>query len=164
MKNREKYKNELIKACKSGGFKSKELMKFFNDYVVPTYKCDNYAAINAEKVALLTSLWLDEEYEAQEVDWSKVDVDTPILVSTSGQDWSHRHFAEYRDGRVYAFDGGATSWTSNVSTGWEYAKLAEPHKTEHDGCVGCKFEHFEIDQDPCKNCKQLYTDKYELQE
>lgn len=125
MKNREKYKNELIKVCKSGGFKSKELMKFFNDYVVPTYKCGNYAAINAEKVALLTALWLDEEYEAQEVDWSKVEVDTPILVSTNEQKWVRRYFAEYRDGTVYAFKDGATSWTTNLKTGWPYAKLAE---------------------------------------
>lgn len=128
MKNREKYKNELIKVCKSGGFKSKELMKFFNDYVVPTYKCGNYAAINAEKVALLTSLWLEEEYQEQEVDWSNVKTDDPILVSMDGQHWNHRHFAEYRDGRVYAFDDGATSWTSNEKIAWLYAKLAEPQE------------------------------------
>lgn len=111
-----------------------------------------------------TAPWLDEEYQEPEVDWSKVDVDTPILVSMDGNRWHHRHFAKYCGGIVCAFEDGATSWTSNKKTGWEYAKLAEPHKTEHDGCVGCKFEHFEIDQDPCKNCKQLYTDKYELQE
>ena len=128
MKKREKYKNELIKAYKSGGFKSKELMKFFDDYVVPTYKCGNYAAINAEKVALLTSLWLDEEYQESEVDWSKVKVDTPILVSVDGQHWNHKHFAEYRNGRVYVFYDGATSWTTNLKTEWPYAKLAEPQE------------------------------------
>lgn len=159
MKNREKYKNEIVKVCKSG-----ELMKFFNDYVVPTYECGNYEVINAEKVALLTALWLDEEYEAQEVDWSKVDVDTPILVSTNGQDWIHRHFAEYRDGRVYAFDDGTTSWTSNEKIAWLYAKLAEPQKPEHDSCVGCKFEHFESNQEPCKDCQYAHMVKYEPQE
>lgn len=163
MKNREKYKNELIKVCKSGGFKSKELMKFFNDYVVPTYKCGNYAAINAEKVALLTSLWLDEEYQAPEeeyqepeVDWSKVAVDTPILVSMSGQDWRHRHFAEYRDGIVCAWSGGKTSWTASSYMHWQQAKLAEPQKPEHDSCVGCEFEHFESNQEPCKDCRKDY--------
>lgn len=127
MKNREKYKNELVKVCKSGG-----LMKFFNDYVVPTYDCDNYEVINAEKVALLTALWLDEEYkEEPEVDWSKVEVDTPILVSMNEEDWSYwsrRHFAEYRDGTVYAFKDGATSWTTNLKTEWPYSKLAEPQE------------------------------------
>ena len=79
MKNRDKYKNELVKVCKKG-----ELMQFFNDYVVPTYDCGNYEVINAEKVALLTALWLDEEYQEPEVDWSKVNVDDPILVSMDG--------------------------------------------------------------------------------
>lgn len=128
MKNREKYKNELVKVCKSGGFKSKELMKFFDDYVVPTYKCGNYAAINAEKVALLTALWLEEEYQEPEVDWSNVKTDDPILVSVGGQRWNHRHFAEYRDGTVYAFKDGATSWTTNLKTEWPYVKLAEPQE------------------------------------
>ena len=123
LKNREKYKNELVKVCKSG-----ELMKFFNDYVVPTYECGNYEVINAEKVALLTALWLDEEYQAAEVDWSKVNVDAPILVSTNGRKWVRIYFAEYRDGTVYAFKNGAPSWTTNLKTGWEYAKLAEPQE------------------------------------
>lgn len=161
MKNREKYKNELVKVCKSG-----ELMQFFNDYVVPTYECGNYEVINAEKVALLTALWLDEEYQEPEVDWSKVEVDTPILVSTDGQTWYHRYFAGYYDEIVYAFREGTTSWTntSNVSTEWEYAKLAEPQKPKHDSCVGCKFEHFESDQEPCKDCQHAHMDKYEPQE
>lgn len=124
MKNREKYKNELVKVCKSGG-----LMQFFNDYVVPTYDCDNYEVINAEKVALLTALWLDEEYQDQEeVDWSNVKTDDPILVSVDGQHWDHKHFAEYRNGRVYVFCDGATSWTTNLKTEWPYAKLAEPQE------------------------------------
>ena len=125
MKNREKYKNELVKVCKSGG-----LMKFFNDYVVPTYECDKYEVINAEKVALLTALWLEEEYQEPEVDWSNVKTDDPILVSVDGQHWNHRHFAEYRDGAVYAFKDGATSWTTNLKTEWPYAKLAESQEQE----------------------------------
>ena len=123
LKNRDKYKNELVKVCKKG-----ELMQFFNDYVVPAYECGNYEVINAEKVALLTALWLDEEYQAPEVGWSKVAVDTPILVSTNEENWSRRHFAEYRDGTVYAFKDGATSWTTNLKTEWPYAKLAEPQE------------------------------------
>lgn len=129
MKNREKYKNELIKVCKSGGFKSKELMKFFDDYVVPTYKCGNYAAINAEKVALLTSLWLDEEYQEPEVDWSKVENDDLILVRDGDdEEWNRAHFAYYKNGKVYAWSGGKTSWTASSYMHWEYAKLAEPQE------------------------------------
>lgn len=45
------------------------------------------------------------------VDWSKVSVDTPIIVKYNGQD-THRHFSYYRDNRVYFYPDGKTSWTA----------------------------------------------------
>lgn len=159
MKNREKFKDELLESCTSGAFDT-----FFDKYISPVYHRCTYSDTTLDKIIILTMLWLDEEYEAPEVDWSKVKVDTPILVSVDGNRWHHRYFAEYCDGIVYAFDDGATSWTSNEKTGWEYAKLAESQKPEHDGCVGCKYEHFEENQEPCKNCQYAYIDKYEPQE
>lgn len=63
------------------------------------------------------------------VDWSKVEVDTPILVSFDGCNWFKEYFAKVQNDTVYAFDGGATSWSvSNKKycvTSWRYAKLAE---------------------------------------
>ena len=61
------------------------------------------------------------------VDWSKVAVDTPILVSNNGDYWRRRYFAKYENGMVYAFNGGKTSWSNHGEepTAWEYAKLAE---------------------------------------
>lgn len=63
------------------------------------------------------------------VDWSKVPVDTPILVSFDGCNWVKKYFAKVQNNTVYAFDNGATSWSvSNVEycvTPWIYAKLAE---------------------------------------
>lgn len=124
MKNKDRFKDELIQACKDADFNV-----FFNKYIMPAYRCGTYGGMTEEKRMLLTILWLDEEYQDQEeVDWSKVEVDTPILVSTNGQDWNRRHFAEYRDGRVYAFDRCATSWTACGQTSWEHAKLAEPQE------------------------------------
>lgn len=139
MKNKERFKEELVTACKQNAFSV-----FFDQYIKPYYQCRSWAEWDAKddyKLAILTMLWLDEEYQELEVDWSKVEVDTPILVSTNEQRWVRRYFAEYRDGRVCAFDGGTTSWTSNESTEWEYAKLAEPQKPEHGDCVGYKYEH-----------------------
>lgn len=142
MKNKERFKEQLVTACKQNNF-----VVFFDQYIRPYYQCRLWAewdSMSHYKIAILTMLWLDEEYkEEPEVDWSKVAVDTPILVSTDGQHWYHRYFAEYYDKTVYAFQEGTTSWTntSNVNTGWEYAKLAEPQKPEHGGCVGCKYEH-----------------------
>lgn len=123
MKNRDRFKNELVEACIKGTFNV-----FFNERIRSVYDCEAYRNMTDDRIMLLTTLWLDEEYQEPEVDWSKVKVDTPILVSTNGQDWIHRHFAECRDGRVYAFDDGATSWTSNEKIAWLYAKLAEPQE------------------------------------
>lgn len=63
------------------------------------------------------------------VDWSEVPVDTPILVSdTNGINWEKRHFAYFKDGMVYAWLSGTTSWTAEKADdafSWKYAKLAE---------------------------------------
>ena len=59
-------------------------------------------------------------------DWSKVPVDTPILVRDSENDeWLHRHFAKFEDDYVYAWEDGRTSWSSSDEVDWKYAKLAE---------------------------------------
>lgn len=69
--------------------------------------------------------WLYEEYKEPPVDWSKVEVDTPILVSKNKFIWEKRHFAQYRDGKIYAWAFGCTSWTGVGSENWIYAKLPE---------------------------------------
>lgn len=120
MKNREKFKDELTEACMKG-----VEGRFFDKYIRPYYNCDEWQYFSDEAGAILTALWLEEEYQEPEVDWSNVKTDDPILVSVDGQRWNHRHFAEYRDGTVYAFKDGATSWTTNLKTEWPYAKLAE---------------------------------------
>lgn len=59
-------------------------------------------------------------------DWSKVPVDTPILVKDNEKDeWTKAHFAKFEDGYVYSFLLGYTSWTSGSMVNWQYAKLAE---------------------------------------
>ena len=73
-----------------------------------------------------------KEYEEPEVDWSEVEVDTPILV-TNFEDgkWRQRYFAKFEDGKVYAWVDGGTSWSSDNKTHkWNYAKLAENEETK----------------------------------
>ena len=74
--------------------------------------------------------WLVSEYKEPEedVDWSKVPVDTPVLVRDTGDMWYKRYFAKYENGRVYTFAMGLTSWTAEGydHTGFMYAKLANP--------------------------------------
>lgn len=73
--------------------------------------------------------WLFSEYKEPEVDWSKVKVDTPIMVkNTEDGEWTNRYFAKFEDGIVYTWSGGTTSWTARGEynmTFWKYAKLAE---------------------------------------
>lgn len=71
---------------------------------------------------------LDIAEELGIVDWSKVAVDTPVLVSNDNKEWIKRYFARYEDGNVYCWLSGKTSWTAicELSTGhWDYTKLAE---------------------------------------
>ena len=73
-----------------------------------------------------------EEYEEPETDWSKVEVDTSILVRQGKNErWLERHFAKYENGLVYAWSDGCTSWTTEgYTTAWKYAKLAETEDVE----------------------------------
>ena len=71
--------------------------------------------------------------EIVDVDWSKVQVDTKILVSEDGEDWYRRYFAKYENGFIYAFPDGLSSFTARYKPecgyrrvcGWKYAKLYE---------------------------------------
>lgn len=63
------------------------------------------------------------------VDWSKVPVDTPVLVrSCKESEWKKRYFAFYKAGKVHTWDSGATSWSKEKienTSWWNYVKLAE---------------------------------------
>ena len=74
--------------------------------------------------------WLNEEYKEYtepEVDWSKVAVDTPILVrDRDGDAWRPRYFAKYENDQICTWGNGATSWSGDGSMScWNEAKLAE---------------------------------------
>ena len=63
------------------------------------------------------------------VDWSKVAVDTPILVKDDCDDkWEKAYFAKYEDEMIYAWDNGRTSFSARNKYDtfvWDRAKLAE---------------------------------------
>lgn len=71
--------------------------------------------------------WLVSEYKEPEVDWSKVPIDTPVLVSNDGEEWERRYFSRVNSyGTVFVFIRGATSWSSDGHEAWhQYVKLAE---------------------------------------
>lgn len=95
-----------------------------------TQPCDD-CIFNGHCTLEAKKQWLEQEYvePEQQVDWSEVKVDTPILVRDyeSGK-WIKRYFAKFVDGKVYAWGDGATSWTADGEcdvTSWNHAKLAE---------------------------------------
>lgn len=73
--------------------------------------------------------WLMSEYKEPQTDWSKVPVDTPILVRDNEDCiWQRRYFAKYENGKVYTWADGRTSWSAfsqDDCLHWDYAKLAE---------------------------------------
>ena len=82
-----------------------------------------------DSIGSAVAKWLKYNNEEKDIDWSKVEVDTPILVKDyEDEPWVRRHFAKYEDGLVYAWSVGRTSWTANIvahTTKYHYAKLAE---------------------------------------
>ena len=121
MKNYEKYADEI---------KEYNGYNFCGDFVVPhilkSRSCGNKSC---DQCKMLQIIWLMEEYEEPEkpeVDWSKVKVDTPILVrQREDSKWYKRYFAKYENGKIYAWENGRTSWNIDNMAYWQYAKLAE---------------------------------------
>ena len=78
-------------------------------------------------------IWLNEEYiePAPETDWSKVEVDTPILVKNiESQAWIVKYFAKNEDGKVWCWSDGRTSYTTKSVCDWEFAKIPTPEELE----------------------------------
>ena len=120
MKNYEKYA-EKIREYKGDCF--------CIDFVKPNILKSDHCESDCTKCRMLQVLWLLEDYEEPEVDWSKVEVDTPILVRDwEDRRWVKRYFAKYENETVYTWGHGCTSWTAYNDSDvveWKFAKLAE---------------------------------------
>ena len=130
MTNYEKYKDKIDKIWNDG-----KVIGVTEDCKVTS--CDEILSCNEcifnEECDLKSQKWLVSEYKdpAENVDWSKVPIDTPVLVREYETDkWIPRYFAGINeDGSVIAFDSGATSWSDdgeNLTVNWKQAKLANP--------------------------------------
>ena len=131
MTNKEKYGNEIIELATNT---SLFVLKNGKPALCKEIKCEDcdYGKPSCEGSEYKFREWLNSEYVEPPVDWSKVAVDTPILVRDSREEeWRKRYFAKYEDNTVYAWSGGATSWSTYRSSdiaNWKMAKLAEGEK------------------------------------
>ncbi len=125
MLNREKYRNEIIDAVVNDiGLKDGKPVSCFQIRCADCGFYDYDFGCNGK-----AKEWLNSEYVEPAVDWSKVAVDTPILVGNY-ENYLHnrRYFAKYENGHIYAYREGKTSFSAeskNDITSWKYGKLAE---------------------------------------
>lgn len=119
MKNYDIYADK-IREFKGGNF----CRDFVIPHILKSDECDDIFCSDCVRNQLL---WLLEDYKEPKIDWSKVEVDTPILVRNSEDEkWRKRYFAKYENGHVYAWFEGYTSWTAEgYMIIWNFAKLAE---------------------------------------
>lgn len=130
MKNKEKYANEIMEVIITGNQMAFDVTK---GTVTTCYDTNcNHCLFDGDcdrdcNIADARREWLEAECVKPEIDWSKVPVDTPILVkSYSDGDWTPRYFANYKNGKVFAWCDGTTSWTAqDHASDWKYAKLME---------------------------------------
>ena len=138
MKNREKFRDEILNVIgkREGGAKS--YCKFVQNIVIPNLTdCQNggCAEFSCAWCSAMFAFWLDEEYEEPPkpaVDWSKVPVDTLVRVrDRENQEWTLMYFKEISDTNPpYKFEtwcDGATSKTAcgGDYVGWIYCELVE---------------------------------------
>ena len=129
--NDKQFTDELFKRMYDLGYQKAEIKNdvlfFFNNEMEPL----NYF-LPRVKVA---STCFEEKNQLIDigeylgvVDWSKVKVDTPVLVSLDGETWLCRYFAAFKNGIIYTWSSGATSWSirkREYQDAWSFAKLAE---------------------------------------
>lgn len=125
MLNKEKYAKEILDVTCKG-----ERFALVENKIIPCNKTscrscyfyDSECGLNKEE-------WANSEYVEPPVDWSKIAVDTPVLVrDAKNNKWRKRHFAKYEDKHVYTWANGSTSWSAIYKEDicyWNYAKLAE---------------------------------------
>lgn len=107
--NAQHYLNDILAMYLSGGGRC----NFIRKNILNDSGCCNFVTCNRCEDRI--EEWLNAPYEEPkiEIDWSKVPVDTPVIVKDSNGEEVKRYFAKYNAGFVFTFDCGATSWSAN---------------------------------------------------
>lgn len=133
MKNREKYKNELMDVIKDDG-RICGFMKKHDVFRMIGTDWKSFCEMDCVACGTALQIWLDEEYEEPpkpEVDWDNIPVDTLVRVrDNDNEEWVLQYFKgidKNRENLKYmAWSYGATSVTAQGnSTHWQYCELVE---------------------------------------
>lgn len=132
MLNKEKFAEEIIDIACRGKHMAVVNGKPTTCYdIIDCKECIFYNNNNRRCNNNAIKEWANSEYVESPVDWSKVAVDTPILVRDYDyQDWLKRHFAKFENGVVFSWANGSTSWSNKHTTCWKQAKLAESEEAQ----------------------------------
>lgn len=131
---------EVFEKCNDGDYvvdnnnKKWKVVKY-NDKGDLTNECDLTSEWDfIANFYTLTELFDLEFKKVYGVDWSKVAVDTKILVSFDNEKWYKRYFAKFEDGKIYTFANGTTSFSYNYRelVPWNYAKLYKEDGEEEE--------------------------------
>lgn len=129
MKNKEKYFDEIMDIVTFSRLAvSRENNKPFRCNQIECIDCLFREEVGGN-CRTTAKEWLESEYVPY-VDWSKVEVDTKVLVSDDNKHWFKRHFAKYEDGKIYAWRDGRTSWSSGNVIYWNHAKLYDEEESK----------------------------------
>lgn len=110
MLNKEKYAKEILDiVCQDGANPAIINNAPINCDDIDCRKCNFFRSSSCRSAFIE---WANSEYKEREIDWNKVPVDTPILITDSCYTIK-RHFAKYYNNTIYAYPDGKTSWSFN---------------------------------------------------
>ena len=102
------------------------------------------------------------------VDWSKVPVDTKVLVRDSDNaKWTKRHYACFDKEKdlFRAFTDGGTSWTTKDTTGWIQCKL-DSEEDNKEKLEQKEISAYDLDKEFGEFCQKSFPDcrncKYDM--
>lgn len=126
MTNREKFKDEMEEMLSAFLAVVEEKPVYCED--MDCQECDFRGKCPVIEKCVID--WLNAEYQEPSVDWNKVSIDTPVLVSDTGKAWTRRHFSGIDESdNLLAYAFGKTLWSSgNTTEVWRYMKLAEDNE------------------------------------
>lgn len=125
------YRYLYIGTCTNLPLVSKSKPLFSKDKIVESMmiydKLSGYASKLGKAILDSEGHCIDIAKKLNVIDWSTIKVDTKVHVKDRKDDaWRRRYFAYYKNGEVYVYCNGRTSWSSCLdTTSYKFAEVVE---------------------------------------